>query len=66
MSGQAPSPLLTIAQTATMLGVSAATLRRWDASGKFKARRHPLNGYRLYPRAEVIRLKRAIESGRSR
>ena len=37
-----------IHEAAELLGVSQQTLRNWDKSGKLAARRHPLNGYRLY------------------
>ena len=43
-----------------MLGVSEPTLRRWDDAGKFKARRHPINGYRLYERATVVAMRKKI------
>jgi excisionase family DNA binding protein len=59
----APADLITIREAAELLGVSLPTLRRWDEAGKFKARRHPINGYRLYRRAEVMRLRRSIERG---
>jgi PAS domain S-box-containing protein len=39
---------LSVSEAAQMLGVSAWTLRNWDNSGKLKARRHPINGHRLY------------------
>ena len=32
---------LTIGEAAEFLGVSTATLRNWDRSGKLKPRRHP-------------------------
>jgi len=54
--------LLTIKDAATLLGVSEQTLRRWDKAGKLHARRHPMNGYRLYPRAIILALKRRIHS----
>ncbi|MGH7914525.1 MAG: MerR family transcriptional regulator [Candidatus Binataceae bacterium] len=47
---------LTITDAASYLGVSASTLRNWDRAGKLKARRHPINGYRLYNRADLGRL----------
>jgi len=40
--------LITVAEAASYLGISKATLRNWDREGKLKARRHPLNGYRVY------------------
>jgi DNA-binding transcriptional MerR regulator len=52
--------LLTIKDAAALLGVCEMTLRRWDKAGKFKARRHPINGYRMYSRAEVVSLRRKI------
>jgi hypothetical protein len=45
--------LVTIAQAASILGVSPQTLRRWDKLGIFKSRRHPINGYRLYSRTKL-------------
>lgn len=56
-----PAALLTVREAAALLGVSAPTLRRWDALGKFKARRHPINGYRLYREADVLHLRERIE-----
>ncbi len=47
---------LTVHEAAKLLGVSVRTLRRWDASGKLRARRHPVNNYRLYDRQDVLRL----------
>jgi excisionase family DNA binding protein len=58
---QGENKLLTVKQAAALLRVSIGTLRRWDDSGKFPARRHPINGYRLYRDADVRRLKRLIE-----
>lgn len=52
--------LLTIKAAAEMLGVSEQTLRRWDKAGKLRAKRHPMNGYRLYPRRQVMELRRQI------
>jgi len=52
--------LLTVKQAAAMLGVSIVTLRRWDESGRFPARRHPINGYRLYREQDVRRLRDEI------
>lgn len=57
--------LLLIKQAAELLGVSEMTLRRWDRAGKFKARRHPMNNFRVYPRAAVMRLRKQIESGKA-
>lgn len=52
---------VTIAEAASELGVSVSTLRNWDRQGKLTPRRHPINGYRMYDRAEIVRLKKMIE-----
>ena len=52
---------LTIREAANLLGVSVATLRNWDRQDKLKPHRHPINGYRMYDRAEIVRLKEQIE-----
>jgi excisionase family DNA binding protein len=52
--------VLTIKEAAGLLGVSEPTLRRWDELGKFTARRHPINGYRLYDRAKVLAMRKKI------
>lgn len=43
----------TVGEAAEILGVTAATLRNWDRSGKLKPRRHPQNGYRIYLHEEL-------------
>jgi DNA-binding transcriptional MerR regulator len=55
--------VLLIAEAAELLSVSQVTLRRWDASGRFRARRHPINGYRLYDAEAVLRLRHEIVAG---
>ena len=56
-------PVLLIAEAAEVLGVAQVTLRRWDASRRFTARRHPINGYRLYDTNAVLQLRDEINSG---
>lgn len=46
--------LLTISEAAEFLDVSIDTLRRWDASGKFKARRSA-GRHRYYPKEQLDR-----------
>lgn len=58
-----PADLITIAEAARLLGVSQPTLRRWDELGKFAARRHPINAYRMYLRDEVMKLRKRIVDG---
>jgi excisionase family DNA binding protein len=55
--------VLTIKAAAEVLAVSEQTLRRWDKAGKLRAKRHPMNGYRLYPRRQILELRRQILSG---
>jgi DNA (cytosine-5)-methyltransferase 1 len=57
--------IVTIAEAAEILGVAAVTLRRWDESGKLKARRHPMSGYRIYRMRDLERLRRKILEGRA-
>ena len=45
--------LITIKEAASLLGVSALTLRNWDKNGKLTALRHPLNNYRVYKREDI-------------
>lgn len=59
----ASKPVLLIAEAAEVLAVAQVTLRRWDASGRFPARRHPINGYRLYDTDAVLQLRDEIVSG---
>jgi DNA repair protein RadD len=40
--------LLTVKEAAEYLGVSTATIRRWERAGHLKAVRHPANDYRLF------------------
>ena len=47
---------LTVQQAADFLGVTVMTLYRWDAAGKLKPRRHPINRYRLYRQSDLERL----------
>lgn len=57
-----PPALLTIRDAARILGVSLPTLRRWDASGKLRAGRHPCSNFRVYREADVLRLRRRIDA----
>ena len=55
------SDYLTVQEAAARLGVSASTLRNWDRDGKLKARRHPINGYRLYASDDLEKLLRRVQ-----
>ena len=45
---------LTIQEAGDYIGVSAQTLRRWDASGKLRPVRRQASGYRYYRRGEQL------------
>ncbi len=52
----------TIKQAASLLGVSALTLRNWDKKGKLIAYRHPMNNYRVYKKDDLDGLIKDIET----
>ncbi|MFT4912692.1 MAG: type I restriction enzyme M protein [Brevundimonas sp.] len=51
------SEYATVAEAASFLDVSKATLRNWDRNGKLKPARHPSNDYRLYALSDLRALK---------
>jgi len=51
---------LTVNEAAKFLGISTMTLRRWDNGKKLKAKRHPMNNYRLYNRRELETILKEI------
>src|SRR6476661_4031510 len=53
--------VLTISEAADFLGVSTATLRNWDRSGKLKPRRHPQNRYRIYLHEDLQAVLRSAD-----
>ncbi len=57
--------LITIQDAAKILGVNPETLRRWDRKGKYAAKRHPINGYRLYNEKDINALMGKIQKGES-
>ena len=52
---------LKIAAAAKYLGGSQNTLRNWEAAGKIKVRRHPMNRYRLYKVSDLDKVLRETE-----
>jgi len=52
---------LKIGQVADIVGVSTETLRRWDKTGKFLSKRHPINNYRVYSEEQVQCLVKEME-----
>jgi excisionase family DNA binding protein len=51
---------MTVMEAARILGVNPETLRRWDRAGKLKAKRNPMNNYRLYSVKDIESLKKQI------
>ena len=52
---------LLIRDAASFLGISEATLRNWDREGKIAAYRNPINGYRLFRKADLEALLQKVE-----
>lgn len=46
-----------------VLGISASTVRRYEAKGWLKLKRRLPSGHRRYSRDEVVELKRKIDAG---
>ncbi len=57
---------VTVTEAAKVLGVSVMTLHRWDAGGKLKAHRHPINHYRLYKRSDLAKLLENVTKTKKR
>lgn len=52
---------LQIKAAAAFLGVSVNTLRNWERAGKLATYRHPINGYRLYKKADLEALLASVK-----
>lgn len=52
---------LKVKEAADLLGVTVMTLHRWDAKGKLKPLRHPINHYRLYKKSDLERLLKRLK-----
>lgn len=57
---------MTVKKAADFLGVTVMTLHRWDAKGKLKASRHPINHYRLYKPSELKALLIKVYKGKGK
>lgn len=54
----------TVKQVAEALGIAKNTLYNWEMKKKVpKAKRHPMNNYRVYTEDDVKRIKKTIERG---
>ena len=51
----------TISKAARKIGVNPETLRRWDKTGKFPSKRHPINNYRIYTDDQIELLTEEFE-----
>lgn len=58
----ATKALLTVRETARLLGVHENTVRNWQEKGILRAARLPSSGYRRFDRDEVERLRDQIIS----
>lgn len=56
---------ITIKKAAEILGVSPLTLRNWDKAGKFPAKRHPMNNYRVYKVSDLLKIAEDIDFNKS-
>ena len=57
----AMSDYMTIKEAAEFLKVTGQTLRNWDNLGKLKPYRHPMNNYRLYKKADLVKILKSIK-----
>lgn len=64
-SAQDKKQKLTVGKAAKLLGVSAATLRRYEENGLIQSKRAD-NGYRIFQRESVINLKNRLEEEAAR
>jgi len=59
------SEYVKVAEAAEILGVSQGTVRTWAESGKIPMQKNPLNGYRLFLRADLENLLKQVEASRN-
>ncbi len=52
---------LRIKDAAEYLGVCQNTLRNWEAAGKIRILRHPVNNYRLFKISDLDKLLKSTE-----
>ena len=55
----------TVGEAAYILGVTPLTLRNWDKRRKLKAKRNPINNYRIYKASDIENLLRKIDGPRN-
>ena len=59
------SEYVKVAEAAEILGVSQGTIRTWAESGKIPMQKNPLNGYRLFLRADLENFLMQVQSSRN-
>lgn len=55
------SDYMSVSEAAEFIGVTPLTLRNWDKSGKLKAVRNPMNGYRMYEKEALEKFLSQIQ-----
>ena len=53
----------TVKEAADLIGVTPLTMRNWDKQGKFRAKRNPVNNYRVYKTEDLEIFLRRMEGG---
>lgn len=54
----------TAGDVAKIFKVTKMTIYRWHAAGKIpKARRHPMNKYRVYTKEDIEKIKKVVNRG---
>ncbi|MDX1535331.1 MAG: helix-turn-helix domain-containing protein [Candidatus Spechtbacterales bacterium] len=51
----------TVGEAAYILGVTPLTMRNWDKKGKLKAKRNPINNYRIYKASDIENFLRKLD-----
>ena len=51
-----------VSEAAKCLGVTAGTVRNWVTAGRIRAKRHPVNGYRMLLKADIDALASDIQA----
>ena len=52
---------VTVSEAAELCGVTALTIRNWDARGRLVSYRHPINNYRMFRKSDIESLLAGIK-----
>jgi hypothetical protein len=55
------SEYMNTSEAAEFLGIEKQALIEWDKSGKLKARRNPMNNYRMYKKEDLEKFLNSIK-----